>query len=147
MAKEKAAADAAAKSKLYETSYKENIAKGDGAFNAKKYAEAEKFYQIALTYKGGDQYAKDRLVECEKMISSDANQITNERQKQLLAKYPPGVTEEVIPAEGVVVIKRVLVKDKVAFVYEKKIFNWGGLAFFRDGLPITEPVFEQETKK
>ena len=87
------------------------------------------------------------MLECEKIISSDANQKTDERQKQLLAKYPPGVTEEIIPAEGVVIVKRVLVKDKVAYVYEKKVFNWGGSAFFRDGAVITEPIFEQETKK
>jgi hypothetical protein len=97
--------------------------------------------------KGGDPYAKEKLLECEKILQSDANQVTDERQKQLLAKYPSGVTEEIIPMEGVVIIKRVLVKERVAYVYEKKVFNWGGLAFFRDGAPITETTFEQETKK
>jgi hypothetical protein len=87
------------------------------------------------------------LLECEKIIGADANQKTDERVKQLLAKYPPGISEETIPGEGVVIIKRVLVKDQMAFVYEKKIFNWGGIACFRDGMSITELVFEQETKK
>ena len=81
------------------------------------------------------------------MINADAGQKLDERQKQLLAKYPLGITEEIVPGDGVVVVKRVLVKDKVAYVYEKKIFNWGGIACFRDGNSITELVFETETKK
>ncbi|MDI1353521.1 MAG: carboxypeptidase regulatory-like domain-containing protein [bacterium] len=127
--------------------YKEAIRKGDNYFALKRYMDAKRSYEEALTFKGGDAYAKERLLECEKMISSDANQITDERQKQLLAKYPEGVTEETISAEGVVIIKRVLVKNRTAWVYEKKVFNWGGTACFRDGSPITELVFEQETKK
>ena len=80
-------------------------------------------------------------------MQSDAAVVTDERQRQLLSKYPPGVTEEMIPMDGLVIVKRVLVKERVAYVYEKKIFNWGGIAFFRDGSPITESLFEQETKK
>jgi hypothetical protein len=38
------------------------------------------------------------------------------------------------------------VRDKDAWVYTKKVFNWGGSAFFRDETPITESTFEQETK-
>jgi hypothetical protein len=87
------------------------------------------------------------LLECEKQINADANQKVDERQKELLSKYPPGVTEEIIPAESVVIIRRIVVKDKKAFVYEKKVFNWGGIACFRDGESITELTFEQETKK
>jgi hypothetical protein len=100
-----------------------------------------------LMLKGGDTYAKAQLLECEKIINADASQRVNEKQKLLLAKYPQGVTEEMLPGDGVVIIKRVLVKEKVAYEYEKKIFNWGGIACFRDGSPITELTFEQETKK
>jgi hypothetical protein len=87
------------------------------------------------------------LLECEKILQSDASQSVDDRQKQLLAKYPPGVTEEMVPGDGVVVVKRIVVKNQTAYVYEKKIFNWGGIACFRDGNSITEIVFEQETKK
>jgi hypothetical protein len=34
----------------------------------------------------------------------------------------------------------------MAWVYQKKIFSWGGVSFFRDSTPITELIFEQETK-
>lgn len=130
-----------------DTKYKDAIRKGDNFYALQRYAEAKKAYEEALLQKGGDPYAKAQLLECEKKLQADGNQITDEKQKQLLAKYPEGVTEEIISLEGVVIIKRVLVKDRHAFVYEKKIFNWGGLAYFRDGAPITEPVFEQETRK
>jgi hypothetical protein len=70
----------------------------------------------------------------------------SERIKTLLGKYKPGVTEEIIEGKNVVVIQRVLVKNDMVWVYHKKIFNWG-VAFFRDGEPITESIFELETRK
>ncbi|HQQ94827.1 MAG TPA: hypothetical protein PLQ93_09745 [Bacteroidia bacterium] len=156
-AAKKAAEEAAVKAKsdktIYpvigatELRYKEAIRKADAAFSMRRYYDAKTAYEEALVAKSGDVYAKMRLMECEKIINADASQKVDERQKMLLAKYPPGITEEVIPGEGVVVIKRVLVKNNKAFVYEKKVFNWGGVACFRDGDPITELTFEQETRK
>jgi hypothetical protein len=108
-------------------------------------ANAKKYYEVALTHKGGDVYAKVRLVECEKRINSDQNQGVD-KVKQLLAKYSPGVTEETITGNGVVILQRVLVKDNEVWIYQKKMFSWGGISFFRDMQPITESIFEQETK-
>jgi len=152
VAKEKAAAAEKAKSTILpklgdDSKYKEAIRKGDNFMALKRYAEAKKAFEEALIQKGNDPYAKEKLMECEKLMQSDAAVVTDERQRQLLSKYPPGVTEEMIPMDGLVIVKRVLVKERVAYVYEKKIFNWGGIAFFRDGSPITESLFEQETKK
>jgi hypothetical protein len=65
----------------------------------------------------------------------------------LLDKYRPGVTEEIFEGPGVTVIQRVLVRDDMVWIYQKKIFSWGGVAFFRDRQPISELAFEQETKK
>ena len=153
-AEARAKADAAAKAKAAslilsdtEVKYRQVINKADEFFGGRRYLDAKLAYQEALTIKGGDSYAKERLLECEKNIGSDANQKTDEHLKKLLAKYPQGITEETLPGEGVVIIRRVLVKGQMAFVYEKKIFNWGGIACFRDGSSITELVFEQETKK
>ena len=66
--------------------------------------------------------------------------------KALLEKYPPGITEEIINGDGVVIVKRILVKDSDVWVYQKKIFNWGGITCFRDDSTITEGIFEYETK-
>lgn len=126
--------------------YKEAITKADNYFNSKVYKEAKKYYEEALTYKGGDAYAKGRLMEIEKLLNSDTNVKTDEHLKALLAKYKQGVTEETISGTGVVIIQRVVVKGQNAWVYQKKVFNWGGIAYFRDGAPITELIFENETK-
>jgi hypothetical protein len=126
--------------------YKEAIKVADGYFNQKKYPDAKKYYENALVEKGGDAYAKVRLIECEKLINSDNSPEINARKKELLAKYKPGVTEETLTGNGVVILQRVVVKEKDVWVYQKKMFSWGGTSFFRDQTPITESIFEQETK-
>ncbi|MGZ4098804.1 MAG: hypothetical protein ACXVNM_07995, partial [Bacteroidia bacterium] len=122
------------------------IKTANGFFSAKRYRDAKKNYEVALTYKGGDTYAKDKLIECEKLLNSDNSQTLDDRVKQLLAKYSPGITEETITGSGVVILQRVVVKDNMAWVYQKKMFNWGGVSYFRDSSPITESTFEIETK-
>lgn len=126
--------------------YKEAIKVADSYFTQKKYADAKKYYENALVEKGGDAYAKVRLIECEKLINSDNSPEINARKKELLAKYKPGVTEETLTGNGVVILQRVVVKEKDVWVYQKKMFSWGGTSFFRDQTPITESIFEQETK-
>lgn len=126
--------------------YKAAIKQADGFFTSKKYADAKKYYQEALTEKGGDAYAKVRLLECEKNLNGDYNQELNSKKKELLAKYKPGVTEETLTGNGVVILQRVLVKEGDVWVYQKKMFSWGGVSYFRDMQPITESIFEQETK-
>jgi hypothetical protein len=84
-----------------------------------------------------------------KVLAKDVllvNTNTDQRIITLLAKYKTGVTEETIYGLNVIIIQRVLVRDQMAWVYYKKMFNWGGVAFFRDGQPITESTFENETK-
>ncbi|MBI2722453.1 MAG: hypothetical protein HYX39_09785, partial [Bacteroidetes bacterium] len=129
-----------------EGKYKEAIKTADGLFALKRYRDAKKNYETALTYKGGDTYAKDKLIECEKLLNADAAQVVDDRVKQLISKYGPGITEETISGTGVVILQRVVVKDNMAWVYQKKMFNWGGVSYFRDSSPITESTFEGETK-
>ncbi len=67
------------------------------------------------------------------------------RITELLARYPQGITEEFIEGQNVQIVQRIIVKDQEAWVYQKKTFNWGGVACFRDNTPITPGIFEQET--
>jgi hypothetical protein len=71
----------------------------------------------------------------------------NERTMVLLSKYKAGITEEIIEGKGFITIQRVLVRDQSVWVYEKKIFSWGGVSCFRDGVRITESAFDHETRK
>ncbi|MDO8998811.1 MAG: carboxypeptidase-like regulatory domain-containing protein [Bacteroidota bacterium] len=79
--------------------------------------------------------------------TSNTNRKIDSRTLALLAKYKQGVTEEIIEGNGVYIIQRILVIENDVWMYQKKIFNWGGVACFRDQSSITEGVFEQETKK
>ncbi len=75
----------------------------------------------------------------------ETNKIIDQKIAALLAKYKQGVTEEQMEGEGIIVIKRTVVREQEAWVYEKRIFNWGGVSYFRDRQPITAGIFEQET--
>ena len=154
LAKEKANAEAKAKAeaerqaKLGANKYKDEIKKGDEYFKNKKYLESKLAYENALIARAGDTYAKAKLIEIERIVKSDkaTSESGDAKMKELMAKYPPGVTETTISGTGVVIIQRIVVKDSSAYTYHKKIFNWGGIAFFRDGASITESIFELETK-
>lgn len=54
--------------KLRDQRYTEAVAEADNLFNAGKYAEAKDKYLKASYYKPDEQYAKDRVSECEKKI-------------------------------------------------------------------------------
>ena len=128
--------------------YKQSKEKADAFFNSKKYQESKIAYEEALIAKAGDSYAKGRLAEIEKLLKSDTAiaATIDTKKRALLSKYSPGVTEETIVGTGVVIVQRVVVKDSSVYVYQKKIFSWGGISFFRDTKAVTESIFEQETK-
>lgn len=153
-AADKSAKEAANKTKitpppLTVDRYKEAKDKGDNFFGMKRYKEAKTAYEEALIAKAGDSYAKGKLAEIEKLLKSDtvvAAEIDAKKQA-LLAKYPLGVTEETIVGTGVVILQRLVVKESNdVYVYQKKMFSWGGVSYFRDTKAITESTFEQETK-
>ncbi len=129
-----------------EDKYNAAIKKANDNFDVKNYKPAKKLYEEALIWKGGDTYAMGRLAEIEKILNSDANTGVDERKRALLAKYPQGVTEETITGTGVTIIQRVVVRGNDVWVFQKKIFSWGGIAYFRDGAAIIELTFESETK-
>lgn len=71
--------------------------------------------------------------------------IIDKKINDLVSKYKQGVTEERQDGESIVIIKRVVVRDQEAWVYEKKIFNWGGVSYFRDKQRITASTYNIET--
>lgn len=116
---------------------KANLKKLEEELAATKKAKEESGLVNPSTLTTPKTLAKDALI-----VITNADQ----RIVTLLSKYKVGVTEEIIYGTNVIVIQRVLVRDQMAWVYHKKMFNWGGVAFFRDGQPITESTFENETK-
>lgn len=74
-----------------------------------------------------------------------SSKVIDKKINALVAKYKQGVTEEKQQGQGIIIIKRVVVRDQEAWVYEKKIFDWGGVSYFRDKQRITASTFNQET--
>ncbi|MBP7809922.1 MAG: hypothetical protein KA163_11560 [Bacteroidia bacterium] len=119
--------------------YKDAIARADKLEPEYVYA-IKKTYEDALTYESDASYLKKKANE------AAAPARNGEHIKAMLEKYPQGLTEEIINGNGVVIIKRVLIKDGNVWVYQKKIFNWGGVSCFRDDLAISSLVFDNEAK-
>jgi hypothetical protein len=74
-----------------------------------------------------------------------SKKIIDKKINDLVSKYKQGVTEEKQEGDGIIIIKRVVVREQEAWVYEKKIFNWGGVSYFRDKQRITASTFNLET--
>jgi len=74
-----------------------------------------------------------------------STKVIDKKVRALLDKYKQGVTEERIEGQGIIVITRVVVRGQEAWVYQKKIFDWGGVAYFKDRERITVNTFETET--
>lgn len=74
-----------------------------------------------------------------------SEKLIDEKINNLVGKYKQGVTEEKEEGRGVIIIKRIVVREQEMWVYEKKIFDWGGVSYFRDKQRITASTFNQET--
>lgn len=78
--------------------------------------------------------------------NNDASaKVIDKKVNDLLAKHKQTVSEEQQKGQGVIVIRRVVVREENTWVYEKKIFDWGGVSYFRDKQRITASTFNQET--
>ena len=78
--------------------------------------------------------------------NNDAStKVIDKKVNDLIAKHKQTVSEEQQTGQGVIVIRRVVVREENTWVYEKKIFDWGGVSYFRDKQRITASTFNQET--
>lgn len=74
-----------------------------------------------------------------------SEQIIDKKVNNLITKHKQTVSEEHQKGQGVIIIRRVVVREQDTWVYEKKIFDWGGISYFRDKQRITASTFNQET--
>ena len=79
--------DRLAKEKELKENYDAAITKGDVAFGEKKYAEAESSYKDALGLKPTEKYPKNKIEECEKLLSQEMG------EKELLEKYNSAIAK------------------------------------------------------
>ena len=95
-----------------------------------------------LKSKRNDNEVKLNIVAADNTVSK---KIIDKKVNALVTKYKQGVTEERQEGQGIVIIKRILVRENEVWVYEKKIFDWGGVSYFRDKQRITASTFDMET--
>jgi hypothetical protein len=161
---EKAAAAAQEQNEV-NAQYNDAIGRADKSFGQKDYPNAKSAYEEALTFKSNEPYPKQKLLQINNILNKPAQQIVQVKkenkqtvpvvseeekkkvyQSELRSKYPLGVTEEEYTDNGRTILRRVVIRDDYAGVYTKVSHSWGGVYFFKDNTPITEVMFENETR-
>lgn len=122
--------------------------------NEEKKVLDEKLAKQSLMLKSIEEEEKPLLKAKEKdevelnivAANNDASaKVIDKKVNELIAKHKETVSEEQQTGQGVIVIRRVVVREENTWVYEKKIFDWGGVSYFRDKQRITASTFNQET--
>ncbi|MEM9052578.1 MAG: hypothetical protein AAGC47_11035 [Bacteroidota bacterium] len=79
------------------------------------------------------------------IVSGDVQQLTIEDyRKELGETYPSGVTETISEEGNKTITTRIVVKKGAGDEYKKVEHNWGGVFFFKNGVAVTERVWDQE---
>lgn len=97
---------------------------------------------------------KVRIEKYEKLKESlDQLDLNADEQRQAflseLAKiYPPGLTEETVTGKNFTLQRKVINESNVVTIYEKKIWDWGGVFYFKNtDIAITEAIYKLEIGK
>ena len=82
------------------------------------------------------------------MIDENLKERTDIRkfQNELGKKYPPGVTEESRKEKRKTITTRFVVKEKVGTEFNRVHHDWGGLYYFKNGVPVTNFIWDLETR-
>jgi hypothetical protein len=157
-----------------EKNYIDAIAQADGLFDKAQYDASQKEYERSLTYKPNEAYPKQRLArirEIKSMLAKEQKaaatpsaakqaqssgvkivalnfKTDTEREiylKELLAKYPPGITCEVYKEKGKELTRYIIVRDNQANEFRSIQYNWG-VEYFRNDKPITYLYFNNQIK-
>ncbi len=170
-AKEKAQAEAKALSEAKAKEEKDRL-EAEAKLKEKQRLEAEQLAGIAAKEKAiadakllQDKKAQNDKVEQERKAKLLAE---IEAKKQMLAKansveekskplpktapipkivdsdYRDGVTEETITEANRVIYRTVIKKEGLAFNYQKIVYSWGGIFYFRNESSVTEISFNQD---
>ena len=64
---------------------------------------------------------------------------------ELAKKYPQGITEETRETGNSIIIKRTKVTEKHVDVYERVFYTWGSSYFYKNGVSITQNLWDKES--
>jgi len=101
--------------------------------------------------KHNDESMNDNMDYVETLKDIDVNKITPEMENKLGQKFPEGVTEEsfaINDSNGLLkayIVRRIVVKNGNGKVYEMTQSRYGSMTYTRNGQPITEFQWSNET--
>jgi hypothetical protein len=134
--------------------FEENKAKLGVATQSQKEKFLEFDKKLAEERKRNDDFNSDLVaIADEKRILANAD-LSNfyEPEKklennlsQLDKSYPQGITEEIVEQGNSVTIKRVKVTGEHADVYERIFYTWGGTYYVKNGVNITQALWDKES--
>lgn len=90
-----------------------------------------------------------RLAAKDQLNGIEVNQAKDYRDynpTKLATEYPQGVTEESLTEGNKVIIRRIVVQGNKADVYSKVIAKWG-TNYFKNGQPISEAIWRNDTEE
>lgn len=151
--------------------YQTVIARADQLFNQGNYDQAAKEYENALTILPDEAYPKQRLSkikEIKNLLAQEAKKPAaqpkpaeketvlpdlkfnnkEEREKylkELLVKYPPGITCEIYKEKYRKITRYIVIRDNEANDYRKIEYKWG-VEYYRNDKPITDLYFQTQIK-
>jgi tetratricopeptide (TPR) repeat protein len=102
--------------------------------------------------KNNDFISDLQAMEREKLLLANtelSNFYIGEKQlssnTELSNKYAQGITEETIESDNSITIKRTKVTDNHVDVYERVFYTWGGTFFYKNGVNITQALWDKES--
>lgn len=157
-----------------EKNYNETVKRANDLFDKGQYDASKKEYEAALTLMPNESYPKQKIAkiaEITKLLSKESKPATqakddkpaatgkmiadlafkneSEREiylRELLTKYPAGITVEVYKESNRVVTRYVIVREDAANEFREIKYNWGGVDYSRNGKPITYLYFSNQTR-
>jgi hypothetical protein len=159
---------------LTEKNYNESVTKANGLFDGGKYDEAKKEYERALTIMPDQAFPKQRIAkinEIKSMLAKEAKKPTTETKpavkkegliqdlsfkdeterqkylKELLAKYPEGITCEVYKEKNRTITRYIIIRNNEANDFREIKHSWGGVDFKKNDKPITQLYYADQVKR
>jgi hypothetical protein len=151
--------------------YDQSISKGNGLFDKALYDAAKVEFQKALDLMPDEAYPKQKLLkiaEIKGILAKDAKtskaaapietpkiqelkfKDDSERDKylkELLNKYPTGMTVEVYKEPKRVVYRYIIIRENQANDYREVQHSWGGIDYIRNDKAVTQMYFKSQVKQ
>lgn len=101
-------------------------------------------YQIVLCSSGYEEIVTVNIYDKKSWKEKGLIKPPSIFQNELAKKYPPGVTEEIVKEGNATTTRRIVVKGHTGVLYVMRRTNFG-VFYFKDGTPIFETEFIQNT--